>query len=249
VSGYHGPVNGPVHGPVNGPVNGRDGSSGPGAWPRIAWLVGFDGATKLLAWRFLPSGEGIGRDSLFKLVPVVNTGGIGSWAGGALGARALQKALVPSFTYLGLALALLAVRRAGLSGRRAALICVTAALVSCGVGMALHSSLSLSDAGLNRLRGIASTTLVFALWWQAKPGLWRTATTFFVAGNLGNTLSLFVPPFAPVDFMYSDLIHATIHLEVFNFADTYLFAGLACVVAIFVRAVRGRIGMPGRAAD
>ncbi len=208
--------------------------------------MGFDAATKLLALRFLPSDEGIGRDSLFKLIVVVNREGVGSWVRGALGARALQKALVPSFTYLGLALALLAVRRAGLSGRRAALICVTAALVSYGVGVALYPHLRFSGAGLMRLRGIASTTLMFVLWWQAKPGLWRTATTFFAAGNLGNTLSLLVPPFAPVDFMYSDLIHATIRLQVFNFADTYVVAGLACIVAMLLRAARGRLGRAAR---
>ena len=33
---------------------------------------------------------------------------------------------------------------------------------------------------------------------------------------------------------------AWIRLQVFNFADTYLVAGLACVVAMLLRAARGR---------
>jgi lipoprotein signal peptidase len=85
------------------------------------------------------------------------------------------------------------------------------------------------------LHRVAVTFLLVVCWYVSTSSPWRPAFLFLAAGAAGNLLSLLLPPFAIVDFLYSKFVTATIGYQVFNVADMYYALGLAVFPAFVIR--------------
>jgi hypothetical protein len=90
---------------------------------------------------------------------------------------------------------------------------------------------------------LGPTALFAALWWLARPGLWRTTTSLMVACGLSNVLGLLIPPHEVIDFMYSKWISTVFHLGVFNVADLYFCIGIVCFAVLVARTFLRRLGI------
>jgi lipoprotein signal peptidase len=210
-----------------------------GSGRAIARLLSLDLATKWLAYLLLPRGVEVRDGALFQLVFALNEGLLGSYAQehfGQHGAAAL--AIRTSVAMTGLALALLGVRKFGLGRRRAILACAAAAVLGYYAGALLSRFCRpLTFPARWRVEALARVFLVVVVWRQAQPGPWKAAVAVWMAGVLGNTLSLFTPPFAPIDFVHSSFASSLLGLGIFNLADVYQLAGIPLAVFALVQAL------------
>jgi lipoprotein signal peptidase len=213
-----------------------------GSGRAVAWLVVVDAVTKWLAYLFLPHGREVRPDALFQLALFVNRG-LGTWADAAVGEKvATARAIPNAFGTAALALALLGARRLKLRWGWAALLCAAVAIVAFQVGVAASPWFrDLAFLGRERVEGVSRLLLVFVTWRQVAPGPWRAAVALWLAGVLGNTLCLYMPPFGAIDFVYSRPIDVVLRLGIFNLADVYQVAWLALLVVLVVRALAVRL--------
>jgi lipoprotein signal peptidase len=207
----------------------------------VAWLVSADAATKGLAYLFLPHGAAVRVGAVFQLVLEVNRG-LGAYMQ-AYGEKAAAAQTIPNaFAYAGLALALLGVRRRKVGTLRAVLICVVSMGAAYVAGMLLSPHFhAVGFVGRERFQALTRALLVLVIWRQVKPGPWKAAVGLWLAGVLGNTVSLFVPPFAAIDFLYSRPVDAVLGLGVFNVADVYQVAAVGFLVVLLIRAAGRRL--------
>jgi lipoprotein signal peptidase len=207
----------------------------------VAWLVSADAATKGLAYLLLPHGESVRVGAVFQLVLEVNRG-LGAYMQ-AYGEKAATAQAIPNaLAYAGLALALLGVRRRKPGTLRAVLVCVVATAVAYAGGILLARHLhALGFAGRERFQALTRALLVVVIWREVRPGPGKAAVGLWLAGVLGNTVSLFIPPFAAIDFLYSRPVDAVLGLGVFNVADVYQVVAVGCLIVLLLRAAGRRL--------
>jgi lipoprotein signal peptidase len=204
--------------------------------------VGVDAVTKWLAYLLLPHGREVRPEALFQLVLFVNRG-LGTWADAAVGEKvATARAIPNAFGAAALALALLGARRLKLRWGRAALLGGAAVILGFWAGVLASPWFhALGFLGRERVEAVSRMLLVFVIWRQVAPSPWRAAVALWLAGVLGNSLCLFMPPFGAIDFVYSRPVDVVLRLGIFNLADVYQVAWLALVVVLAARALMVRL--------
>ena len=202
-------------------------------------LVAIDLASKALAYAGLPDDREISFGSLFQLVVVLNRSGEGTWFGRLMRPEQLARLPIAACAYLSLAAAVFIVRRLR-PVRRPVLTCAVAFVIPLFLGRLLlpHGVVGLSRFASVTLVHASAAVFLCTSWWVSTTKPWRLAFLFLAAAALGNLLSLALPPFAVVDFLYSSRVHSTVGYGVFNLADMYYLVGLAIPLAFAVRWLR-----------
>jgi hypothetical protein len=198
-------------------------------------LVAVDLASKALAYLALPMDREISFGSAFQLVLVLNRSGEGSWSGRLLRPAQLAQLPIIAAAYLSLSVAVFVVRRLR-PVRRPILTCAVAFIAPLLLGGLLPHGF----AGVPRSTGvmfvrIAATSLFAISWWVSTTKTWGSVFLFLAAAGIGNLVSLALPPFAAIDFLYSSLLHASVGYGVFNLADMYYLVGLTLIPIFAVR--------------
>lgn len=205
-------------------------------------LVAIDHATKLAALAFLPRHEAADRSAGFQLLLRLNESGVGVWTSLLWPEVTPAEVAAEDVAWLGLAAALLVVRRWGVRRPWKVTVCIAAFVLGSLVGDAMVPALQLwSDYALQVFRLGSGAAFWLTLWWLAPCGLWKTTLALFTATALGNFLSLLYPPFRVVDFVYSSFLWDTIRMGVFNFADMCGMVGLVFLAWATLRAVGRRL--------
>ena len=199
-------------------------------------LVAIDLASKALAYLCLPGDREISFDSRFQLVLVLNRSGEGTWFGRLLRPEQLARLPVAACAYISLAAAIFVVRRLR-PVRRPILTCAVAFFIPLLLGCLLlpHGVVGLSRFTSVTFVHFAGTVFLATSWWVSTTRPWRLAFLFLAAAGVGNLLSLALPPFAVVDFLYSSVVRSIVGYGVFNVADVYYLLGLAIPPVFAVR--------------
>lgn len=167
--------------------------------------LALDLVSKFVALWSLPVGQPIQRDAALQFVLRLNPTGLGSWAQRVLAGQRPQMLLVSAAVFAGLTVALIAVKRTRLAPVGKVLVCIAAALGPALVmGPLMYLSAAWSVRAVLVVLGLSRVALLLTIWALLGPSLWKHAVGLISATALGNLASLVLPPFAVVNFMYSE---------------------------------------------
>jgi len=199
-------------------------------------LVAFDLASKAIAYLCLPQDREVSLGPALQLILVLNRTGIGTAAIQFVRSERFTQLPIATLAYLSLGIAVLVVRRFR-PVSRPWLTYILAFLIPQVLGRLFlpHGVAALSSFASVTMHRAAVTFLLLVCWDVSTSSPWRPAFLFLSAGAAGNLLSLLLPPFAIVDFLYSKFVSATIGYQVFNVADAYYVLGLAVFPAFVIR--------------
>ena len=208
--------------------------------------LGIDLVSKFVAYRFLPTGQPVQRDALFQLVLRLNPTGLGSWPQRILAGQRPQMLLTSAAAFAGLTLALVAVRRMKLPLVAKIVSCVAAAAVPAFavVPLALVSS-PWSARSVLIVLGLSRSALLIIIWVLLAPSFWKHAVGLLSATALGNLAGLLLPPYAIVNFMYSEPVHRFLGFGIFSVADLNYLMGLGLLLIAGLKAFH-RLLAPAR---
>lgn len=190
-----------------------------------------DLVSKFVALWSLPMGHPIQRDAVLQFVLRLNPTGLGSWAQRILAGQRPQMLLTSAAAFAGLTLALVAVRRMKLPLVAKIVSCFAAAAVPAFavVPLALVSS-PWSARSVLIVLGFSRVALLITVWVLLAPSLWKHAVGVLSATALGNLTGLLLPPYAIVNFMYSEPVHRFLGFGVFSVADVNYLMGLGLLL-------------------
>lgn len=199
--------------------------------------LALDLVSKFVALWSLPVGQPIQRDAALQFVLRLNPTGLGSWAQRVLAGQRPQMLLVSAAVFAGLTVALIAVKRTRLAPVGKVLVCIAAALGPALVmGPLMYLSAAWSVRAVLVVLGLSRVALLLTIWALLGPSLWKHAVGLISATALGNLASLVLPPFAVVNFMYSEPMHRFLGFGVFSVADIAYLTGLGLLLVAAVRA-------------
>ena len=199
-------------------------------------LVALDLVSKAIAYLCLPRDREVSLGPALQLILVLNRTGVGTAALQFVRSERFTQLPIATLAYLSLGAAVLVVRRFR-PVSRPWLAYLLAFLIPHILGRLFlpHGVVALSNFANVAMHRIAVTFLLLVCWYVSTSSPWRPAFLFLGAGAAGNLLSLLLPPFAIVDFLYSKFVSTTIGCQVFNFADAYYVLGLGVFPAFVVR--------------
>lgn len=205
-----------------------------------------DLASKFVAFWSLPMGQPIQRDAVLQFVLRLNPTGLGSWAQRILAGQRPQMLLVSAAVFGGLTVALIVVKHTRLALVGKVIVCVAAAL---GPALVMGPLMFLSAAWSVRavliVLGLSRVALLLTIWVLLAPSLWKDAVGLISATAIGNLASLLLPPFAIVNFVYSQPMHRFLGFGVFSVADLVYLTGLGLLLVAAGRAFL-RLLLPSR---
>jgi hypothetical protein len=205
-------------------------------------LLGIDLASKLAAYRLLPHDGVVNTRSFFQLGLVLNNSGEGTWSQKLVHDRAVATLPATAASYAILALALILVPRLDIRRWRFWIYaCAYALPFLLGHAILRYHPLPLSRLHTMLIVRASGAGLLCACWSVSTSWKWRT--TFLLAGAaaLGNLLSLALPPFAIVDFIYSKPIRVLAGYGIFNVADVYVLAAVVLAAVFLAHAAAKRL--------
>jgi lipoprotein signal peptidase len=194
-------------------------------------LIAVDLVSKAVAYVTLSSDETLVPESSLQFILALNRSGEGSWLRSSLEHQAAARIPVFALAYLSLAIAVLVVRRV-YPVSRPLLVYGTAFCWPLVLAHFIwpHGFTSVPRSLCVTSAHAAGAFLFFVCWFVSSSTKWRRAWRLLAAAGLGNVLSMLLPPFAVVDFVYSKYVHAVFGLAIFNFADVYFEVGLILIV-------------------
>jgi len=202
----------------------------------LVLLVVVDTVSKLAALLMLPERPVVQLDALFQFALQTNETGLGTWARASR--LSVPDALAATIGHIGVVLAFIETRRRRLALWRRGVIVVAAYFVPAMLALPAAEALMQFSQPLSiAVVRVAAIVLVGTIWWFAPAGVFKFGLTLVLAAGIGNFLSLLYPPFRIVDFIYSRLTARLLRYGVFNVADLYIPAGVACLPVAAVQYV------------
>jgi lipoprotein signal peptidase len=208
------------------------------AWLLFAFVL-IDLTAKMVMFHTLPPDQPI-HECVVCLILRANSLNLGS------GARQLfayygMRPLIASalFAFLLAALLWVAALSSRLTKRSVALSIVVALMCASSLIALLPSSIPLPLFTVAATARAAATILWVTIWALAPSPLWKAGALFFAAAGLSNFVSLALPPFQVVDYLWSSPLYRTIGFGVFNLADLLWLIGSAILaIALLFSIVR-----------